>query len=143
MKCVAMQVFSVSHGLIPREEEPRLSGQMAQSQRSRGAGALSFLHLPGIKSSRAGGAKDTVLGFKRRNPDKPDLILLGTRKLFQVDIPKALRPQGGLYTHPVPLGSRAGTCTGAICLMHMPLPSGCRPTWVVRSNSDQDPERRL
>ena len=98
MMYVAMQVLSVSFGLMPREEEPRLLGQTAHSQRS--LGALPFLPLPGTNSSRSGGggpvvqllsaqylygdAKDTVLGFQKKKNPKPDLILLGTRKLFQV-----------------------------------------------------------
>lgn len=95
---VAVQVLSVSFWLMPREEEPRLLGKTAHSQRS--LGALPFLPLPRTNSSRSGGggpvmqsvsaqylygdAKDTVLGFQKKTPPKPDLILLGTRKLFQV-----------------------------------------------------------
>ena len=29
---------------------------------------------------------------------------------------------------------------GAICLRRLPLAGGCRPTWVVRSNSDCGPQ---
>ena len=84
MKSVARWVFSVCYGLMPGEEEPRLSGQRAQSQRS--LGALPFLTLWGTISSRAGGAKVMVLGLQERKKQNktPDLTFFGTRKLFYI-----------------------------------------------------------